>query len=473
MDALTREAIYYAVTHGLQIVEKADAQLGTAISHAPMTPQPSPIDRDCFHLARKLAKPLNGMISRIAADRDYLREVLAETADADAEFTGRLFGLLDLGPPPSHGVELSILRHDFFTHKERDAPPALRMVEINCIATSCAGTGTIASRMHRFLAANPATGKTAANLADMPEYDAIDGLSRGLAAAHAAFINRFKPHQNMSVQAIMVVLPDESNIFDQELVRANLWAEHSVPMLRMSLADVGKYASLTKDGMLYVHAPNASPFLCSVAYFRAGYVPAHYPSELEWTARETIERSNAVKCPSIAVQLVGSKKMQQVLDQPGQVEKFVHNAQDAALIRSSFVRQYALSPGIDGDRAAKMALEQPDKFVLKPQREGGGNNLYASELKQALEQMSPKKRSAYILMERIKPVIVTNTVMRNGKCETGDVVSELGVYGIILTCNGQTVLNDDGGVLLRSKLAFHNDGGVAAGVAVLDSPLLC
>ena len=49
------------------------------------------------------------------------------------------------------------------------------------------------------------------------------------------------------------------------------------------------------------------------------------------------------------------------------------------------------------------ALQEPDRFVLKPQREGGGNNLYGEELRQKLQ--TKKGLSAFILMQRIRPPI--------------------------------------------------------------------
>lgn len=472
MENLVREAISYAVTHGIVVAEKQNALVGTALSHAPITVFPSPVDRACFDKARKLVRPLNEMISHIAADRKYLQETLAETADADAEFTGRLLDLMIQVPHQENSIGLSILRHDFFVHKEAENAPSLRMVEMNCISASFACLGTLTGQMHRYLVSNPAAGDTQLSQNSMPENDAISSVTHGIATAHNTFVEQFKVQSEISIQAIMVVLPGERNIFDQELLRSNLWTKHAVPMTRMTLTEINRYASLNDDRLLVVSQPNVPRFVCSVAYFRAGYSPSHYPSEAEWSARKIIECSTAAKCPTVAVQLVGSKKIQQVLDQAGEVERFIDNPEDAALIRSSFARQYSLSPGVDGDRAAKMALDDPDKFVLKPQREGGGNNLYDQELKHALENMSVRERSSHVLMERIKPVIVTNTLMRDGKWETGDVVSELGVYGIYVSYNGASILNDDGGILLRSKLASQNDGGVAAGVAVLDSPLL-
>lgn len=145
-----------------------------------------------------------------------------------------------------------------------------------------------------------------------------------------------------------------------------------------------------------------------------------------------------------------------------------------------FVKFWSLDKGPEGDAAAAMAIEDPDAFVLKPQREGGGNNLYGADLKQALQRMSGAERAAFILMERIFTPPRTNTFV-NMRFRTGasgpvwkvdDVVSELGIYGVILSVGTTVAHNQHVGHLLRSKSAKNDDGGVAAGVALLDSPHL-
>lgn len=50
----------------------------------------------------------------------------------------------------------------------------------------------------------------------------------------------------------------------------------------------------------------------AIVYFRAGYTPTDYPSETEWAARLLVERCDAFKCPTVAYQLAGAKKIQQV-----------------------------------------------------------------------------------------------------------------------------------------------------------------
>lgn len=57
----------------------------------------------------------------------------------------------------------------------------------------------------------------------------------------------------------------------------------------------------------------------AVVYFRAGYSPDDYFGRTEWDARLKLERSTAIKSPSIGYHLAGTKKVQQVLAEEGQV----------------------------------------------------------------------------------------------------------------------------------------------------------
>lgn len=75
-------------------------------------------------------------------------------------------------------------------------------------------------------------------------------------------------------------------------------------------------------------------------------------------------------------------------------------------------------------------------------------------------------------MDLIRPPPFKNSLVRHGKVTTADVVSELGVYGLWVS-DGDTIhLNEAGGHLLRTKTSDSNEGGVASGFAVLDSPFL-
>jgi glutathione synthase len=83
-----------------------------------------------------------------------------------------------------------------------------------------------------------------------------------------------------------------------------------------------------------------------------------------------------------------------------------------------------------------------------------------------------RQLASYILMHRIKPARNTSVLVRQGRHSTEETLSELGIYGVFLRVQEDTVENRCVGHLLRTKTATSNEGGVAAGFAVLDSPYL-
>jgi glutathione synthase len=145
---------------------------------------------------------------------------------------------------------------------------------------------------------------------------------------------------------------------------------------------------LDSNGDLYVDINNQL-IHASVVYYRAGYTPNDYPSEVEWTARELVERSSALKCPNVGYHLAGTKAIQAALCKPGVLEKYLDNNDECALLRKCFAQQYSLGDP-DVQEEAKMAVEEAikdgHKWVLKPQREGGGNNYYHETLSTFLQE---------------------------------------------------------------------------------------
>ena len=122
---------------------------------------------------------------------------------------------------------------------------------------------------------------------------------------------------------------------------------------------------------------------------------------------------------------------------------------------------------------------QISSYVLKPQREGGGNNIYRNDVRPFLQNLSEQQKRAYILMEIIEPPRLCNSILRNGKVESGEVIGELGVYGVCLWRNGketegkgEILENWEAGYLLRTKGRDSDEGGVAAGFGAVDSCLL-
>jgi glutathione synthase len=73
----------------------------------------------------------------------------------------------------------------------------------------------------------------------------------------------------------------------------------------------------------------------SVVYFRAGYTPDDYKSDEDWKTRRLMEESQAIKCPTVGYQLAGMKKIQQVLCEPGVLERYLKPL-ECSMVRKCF-----------------------------------------------------------------------------------------------------------------------------------------
>lgn len=239
----------------------------------------------------------------------------------------------------------------------------------------------------------------------------------------------------------------------------------------------------------------------AVVYFRAGYTPEEYDEDKsQFRIRVLMEKSKAIVCPTFALQLAGAKKVQQVLTEPGVLESFLLDEarpdtgfgegagwlspEWCKIIRSTWVKMWPLDDTDMGQEGLALAMEYPERFVMKPQREGGGNNIYRTDIPPLLETFSgqilksgrcPWER--YVLMELIQPPQgVYNYLVKGGEdYRKVEVVSELGVYGTIQYGIPGKIRNKRAGILLRTKAKTSDEGGVAIGTLTLQFslPWLC
>jgi glutathione synthase len=176
----------------------------------------------------------------------------------------------------------------------------------------------------------------------------------------------------------------------------------------------------------------------------------------------------------VLTQLAGAKKVQQVLAGPSGLSRFIdESSPHYQALWETFTNIYPMDESEAGLAARKLATdpEQCKRFVLKPQREGGGNNFYRTAIPPYLASIPESHWSSYILMELITPPPVTNVILRNGALEKGGVICELGRYGTCLwnQTTREILHNEEAGYLLRTKGDQSEEGGVAAGFGCMDS----
>ncbi|KAI3407377.1 hypothetical protein GPALN_002320 [Globodera pallida] len=202
-------------------------------------------------------------------------------------------------------------------------------------------------------------------------------------------------------------------------------------------------------------------------------------TETEWDIRRKLERSTAILTSNAHSELASSKKVQQVLALPGMLERFLPDVKEE--IVQSIRKTFAGLWGLDNDDAKtraviKRAIEHPEKFVLKKNGDGGGNNFWDNQLAEQLRTLSQKERAGLILMEKLEPLRVTNYSIRprQATSQFESMTGELGIIGYFLG-NAKTMGaldNAPRGYVLRTKPADAREGGIGTGIGVLDSPLL-
>ncbi|XP_075985778.1 glutathione synthetase-like isoform X1 [Anticarsia gemmatalis] len=462
----------WALMHGVGMRDRKHFNKDV-IQIAPFALLPSPFPKAEFEKAVELQPILNELMHKVAHDDDFLMNTLQNALQVD-EFTANLYDIWMKvrKEQVTQPISLGMLRSDIMLesrcpHTENQCAKhtpycSWKQVEINSIASGFGHMGPKTREIQSYILRQLGHGDLIKN---MPENRALSGLCAGIIEAYDLF--------GVPTAVVLFVVEEVSyNICDQRFHEFEISEKRPDIMIhRKTLTEINEETELNDKKQLVIDGKPVA-----VVYYRSGYEPAQYPSTKEWDARLKVERSTAIKCPSIHYQLAGTKKVQQALAGPGVLEKFMGCGASTSRVRDIFTGLYSLDFDESGERAVEMALADADRFVLKPQREGGGNNMYGADVRDALLRMRhSRERAAYILMERILPPLVPGYVVRPNAAmppPVVDLVSELGIYGVIIGTKDKVYHNRQVGHVLRSKLADANEGGVAAGLGALDSPYL-
>ncbi|KAK9292631.1 hypothetical protein L1049_020606 [Liquidambar formosana] len=452
------DALVWSSLHGLVVgdrtVQRSGTVPGVGMVHAPFALVPMSFPESHWRQACELAPIFNELVDRVSLDSKFLQDSLSRTKKVDA-FTSRLLDIhskmLDINKKEE--IRLGLLRSDYMLDEQTKL---LLQIEVNTISSSFPGLSCLVSELHRSL------------LTHYSEHLGLDSNRIPVNAAVSRFAealsNAWTEYNNPRAVVMFVVQTEERNMYDQYWLSAVLKERHNVSTIRKTLAEIDVDGELLPDGTLLIGGQAVA-----VVYFRAGYAPNDYPSESEWRARLLMEQSSAIKCPSISYHLAGTKKIQQELAKPNVLEsRFLEDKEDIAKLRKCFAGLWSL----DESDIVRDAIQRPELYVMKPQREGGGNNIYGDDVRETLLRLQKggsEEDAAYILMQRIFPAISPTFLMRDGICHKDHAISELGIYGAYLRNKEKVIMNDQCGYLMRTKISSSNEGGVAAGFAVLDS----
>ncbi|KAI0978387.1 hypothetical protein GJ496_008972 [Pomphorhynchus laevis] len=446
----------WALTYGL--VRGFGDEFGEQTTYLPFSLYPSKLEASKLQKAYSIQEAYNEMYYNIAMDVNFLLSTLSSTRQTDP-FIDSLCKIQEnkLVFNRKQLITMAIFRNDMMVDSERQNQ--LTQVEFNVISIAFISQAQTINKLHLYQFPNLKT----LQISESP----IKAIALAL-KVNVTSNEYYKNQQHFSV--LFVVLKNESNFADQIKFEQELKAQ--IPNFKcigyVTLADIYENSTIENEKDLIYDG-----IKIHMVYFRAGYSPDHYSTEKEWIARTRIEQSvDCIKCPNVAMQLAGMKRVQAELVKPGVFSKFFPSRY-SDIIRENVYSTFTDMFSLDNSCDIKTALEvvQTANYLMKPSTEGGsGENISSlTKIKNILNES--KDTSKYILQKKIVPPAYENVLVVPGHIpQRVNAVSELGIFGLIIADkNGEIRANSKCGYLLRTKSKNVEKGGVSTGYSVLDS----
>ncbi|CAI2366756.1 unnamed protein product [Moneuplotes crassus] len=462
---IIEDTCQYLSTNGIMFKED---KLKDTFSYipAPVALKPSPFSKDVYDKIRTNQSSVNLMMERLMKSISLVHEVLAPLSKIDPFIKN----LLDTSIKAKETTYsqlgyLGVLRTDYMVDEEFQP----KLVEINTIAS---GLGFISDKMkglYEYLIDKHYSSLDTQNLPD--DSNNTEQIADAIKGAFELYESQCSSPDRKKILAYIVDY-EEANVCDQKLIENMLYYRHKIICRRLTFADITKSCELTSSGELIYNGREE----IAVVYYRTGYSPSQYLDQSDWDARVTLEKSLAIKCPSIDLHLLTFKKIQEVLSKNEHWYKMI-GCCNFMNINGLFHDQMWGFDDLDEETEAAMedAKLNPDNYVLKTQREGGGNNYFGDDIPFVLEQT--EKLDSYSLMRKINAQQFEGAFLGKGKVLKGKCLSEIGIFGTILVKIGskserEVIINKDTGILMRTKGANTNEGGVYGGFSFIDYPYL-
>lgn len=478
----------YQITHGslLKLVKSNEEH--TVLSR-PIGASvfPTQFPRSLFNQGVAVQPVFNELYMKVAEDEEWLEETLRDLI-ANDWFTRILWSIHEAVKSEGYiqPVSLGVFRSDYMIHQPGSGNVELKQVEFNSYTVAGGTHGNIVYNMHQHLLRTGAYGNfyekaLGSGTSPIPSANGtILSIVKALADAHRTY--GASTNSSASCMGIlMLVQPFNFNICDERPIEYGLWEQSpSIPCYRITLEEITEHISLGPSReLLYHRYPyQSSPMEVSVCYMRAGHEPREYTTDVGRAVRLVLEKSRAIKAPSLLAHLTTFKKVQQRLSMPGEVERFLNPSQ-AAAVRSTFMPMYPMDNSPQGHvgRALATNSKSAANHILKPSLEGGGHNIYGADIPGAINTLSEAQWKNYILMEMIKTPAQASVLISPRGLYEGPVVSELGVFGTCLwkkkeEGGAEILQNRQSGWSFKTKSTDVKEMSVVKGYGCFDSPFL-
>lgn len=436
----------------------------------PVTVFPAPFEPIHLNKAKELQKNVNYMMASIANDHLFLEQLFKNLNDPIVQQIYSIHeNVCRRGNPAKY--QLGIMRSDYMINRDN----LLKQVEVNTISAAYASLAPKIREFHRYSVSRYQ--KIPLSVLDkaLPENHPDDVIVSKMLEAHKLYMDIYRPGVKMAI--LFVINPYDYNLLDQKLLEWKLWEQDRDILVHRIELDAEVFATSLQMGpnqQLIYTSENEEAREVSLIYFRTGY---KLMSQRELDARLYLEKSRAIKCPSVQLQMAGMKRVQLALTDLKCFESHCRGSSDTF---SELYRTFETFYPLDSKTKNYVIHGGFNRLVLKTNNEGGGYNTFGESMIQRVEEILQRgEGDQYVLMSLIKnepssQVLLTANPDEFVEYEHHRITSELGIYGTVLApMSGLPVdYKTVAGHLIRSKLADSNEVGISVGSGMFDSPFL-
>ena len=405
----------------------------SGVLHVPVSLSPSPLPKNLFGKIFFYQIAFNKIYNKLSNDQEFLEKTLEQISSKD-NFVQKMLEISkkSLNYEKKQKIKLSFFRNDYILDKDQKFL-FLKQFITNANNFDFSFSNILLNFFNYYSEKyNKDFSKYKEANVEIPQDkgNTIEKFSKAIIEA----IKLAFPHDYTNSYVLFIVNEEQKKFdFHLENLRNELYDKYKIRSIKLLLNEVNtkltkdEEGNLTKDGNKI-----------SLVYFNS-IDKKDYQNEDSWKAHEFLELSNAVKLPDINTYLTSLK-----------IYHYNHNELILNDILRFFGGVYYLPDKSKEERndLIEKIKSEPDKYILISAEEKTGENL--KSIINSVGDDLPDELINGIILEKYNSPEHESIILKDDNSQIENIISEYSIYGIILTNENNSILNESVSFLIKS-----------------------
>ena len=430
------------------------------VKHVPISLTPSPIPKNLFEKIFFYQIAFNKIYNKLSNDQAFIEKTLEPISSKDNHIQKLLeISKKSISNEKRQKIKLSFFRNDYVLDKDQKFL-FLKEFNTNCSNFEFSFTNILLNFFDYY------SQKYKKDFSKYKEKNVEIPQNKGneIEKFTDAIIEAIKLAfpQDYKTSSILFIVNENQNKYDFHLenLRNELFNKHEIRSCKLLLNEVNTKITKDEEGNLLKDGNKIS-----LVYFNS-FDKNDFKDEESYKALELIELSKAIRVPDVNTYLSSLKIFQYYLSKPDIIMHYNHNELIINDILRFFGGIYYLPDKSKEERndLIEKIKASPDNYILKTNEEKTGENL-----KQIINSVGegdlPDELVNGIIVEKYNPPEHESIIIKDENSKIEKVISEYGIYGIILMNDNNLVINKSVSFLIKTGIKGES-------LDILDLPCL-